>query len=216
MQPVFAQSKLDVRVPAEGGIELGAWLFLPEGDCPHPAITMAHGFAGTKEHGLERFAQAYAAAGFVVLVHDHRNFGRSGGGLRGDIGPWRQIADWRRAISYLERRPEVDPTRIGLWGTSYAGGHALVLGATDRACAASSPRFQRSAVTSKACGGFHLTPRPPWTMPSTRTREPGCAASRRASRRLSVMTPPFPPPTAPRTPSISFSSPFRTASGRTR
>src|ERR1700722_10314331 len=124
--------KLDVKVPAEGGIELGAWLFLPERDGPHAAITMAHGFAGTKEHGLERFAQAFAAAGFVVLVHDHRNFGASGGNVRGDIDPWRQIADWRRMISYLEARPEVDPTRIGLWGTSYAGGHAIVLGATDR------------------------------------------------------------------------------------
>ena len=124
--------KLDVSVPAEGGIELGAWLFLPERDGPHAAITMAHGFAGTKEHGLERFAQAFAAAGFVVLVHDHRNFGTSGGDLRGDIDPWRQIADRRRALSYLEARSEVDPARIGLWGTSNAGGHALVLGATDR------------------------------------------------------------------------------------
>jgi uncharacterized protein len=124
--------KLEVRVPAEGGIELGAWLFLPEGDGLHPAITMRHGFAGTKEHGLERFAQAFAAAGLVVLAHDHRNLGTSGGDLRGDIDPWRQIADWRRVVSYLERRPEVDPTRIGLWGSSYAGGHALVLGATDR------------------------------------------------------------------------------------
>ena len=124
--------KIDVKVPAEGGIELGAWLFLPIGEGIRPAITMAHGFAGVKEHGLERFAQAFAAAGFVVLVHDHRNFGTSGGDLRGDVDPWRQIADWRRAISYLEARPEVDPSRIGLWGTSYAGGHALVLGATDR------------------------------------------------------------------------------------
>jgi fermentation-respiration switch protein FrsA (DUF1100 family) len=124
--------KIDVKVPAEGEIELGAWLFLPKGDGTRPAITMAHGFAGAKEHGLERFAQAFAAAGFVVLVHDHRNFGTSGGDLRGDVDPWRQIADWRRAISYLEARPEVDPSRIGLWGTSYAGGHALVLGATDR------------------------------------------------------------------------------------
>ena len=124
--------KLDVMVPAEGGTELGAWLFLPKGDGTRPAITMAHGFAGTKEHHLERFAQAFAAAGFVVLVHDHRNFGTSGGDLRGDVDPWRQIADWRRAISYLEARAEVDPSRIGLWGTSYAGGHALVLGATDR------------------------------------------------------------------------------------
>ena len=69
--------KIDVKVPAEGGIELGAWLFLPKGDGIRPAITMAHGFAGAKEHGLERFAQAFAAAGFVVLVHDHRNFGTS-------------------------------------------------------------------------------------------------------------------------------------------
>jgi dienelactone hydrolase len=125
-------SRLDVRIPAEGGVELGGWLFLPEGAGARPAITMAHGYAGTKEHGIERFAKAFAAEGFVVLVHDHRNFGTSGGAPRSDIDPWRQIADWRRAISYLEARPEVDPTRIGLWGTSYAGGHAIVLGATDR------------------------------------------------------------------------------------
>ncbi|MDR3574433.1 MAG: alpha/beta hydrolase [Anaerolineaceae bacterium] len=125
-------SKIETRIPTDGGIDLGAWLFLPEGEGVHPAITMAHGFAGTREHGIARFAQAFAAAGFVVLLHDHRNFGTSGGERRGDIDPWRQIADWRRAISYLEARPEVDPTRIGLWGTSYAGGHAIVLGATDR------------------------------------------------------------------------------------
>ena len=125
-------SKLDVKLPVDGEVELGAWLFLPEGSGASPAITMAHGFAGTMEHGIERFAKAFAEAGFVVLVHDHRNFGMSGGETRGDVDPWRQIADWRRAISYLEARPEVDPARIGLWGTSYAGGHAIVLGATDR------------------------------------------------------------------------------------
>jgi len=125
-------SAVDVRIPADGGIELGARLFLPQSAAARPAITMAHGFAGTREHGLERFAGAFAAAGFVVLIHDHRNFGTSGGAPRGDIDPWRQIADWRRVISYLEARPEVDPARIGLWGTSYAGGHAIVLGATDR------------------------------------------------------------------------------------
>ena len=86
--------KIDVKVPAEGEIELGAWLFLPKEEGIRPAITMAHGFAGVKEHGLERFAQAFAAAGFVVLVHDHRNFGTSGGHLCGDVDPWRQIADW--------------------------------------------------------------------------------------------------------------------------
>ena len=97
---------------------------------PNPAISMAHGYAGVKEHGLERFAHAFAEAGFVV--HDHRNFGASDGAVRHDIDPWRQIADWRRAISLLEYLQEVDASRIGVWGTSYAGGHVLVLAATDR------------------------------------------------------------------------------------
>jgi uncharacterized protein len=122
----------DVEFEAEGGVTLRGWLFLPDGPGPHPAITMAHGYAGVKEHGLEPFARAFADDGFAVLLHDHRNFGASGGEPRHDVDPWRQVADWRRAISFLESRPEVDAQRIGLWGTSYAGGHAIVLGATDR------------------------------------------------------------------------------------
>jgi fermentation-respiration switch protein FrsA (DUF1100 family) len=124
--------RADIAFTAEGGVTLRGWLFIPDGPGPHPAITMAHGYAGVKEHGLEQFAEAFAEDGFVVLLHDHRTFGASEGFPRQDVDPWQQIADWRRAISYLESRPEVDPDRIGLWGTSYAGGHALVLGATDR------------------------------------------------------------------------------------
>ncbi|MET8288105.1 alpha/beta hydrolase [Streptomyces sp. NPDC051643] len=122
----------DVQFRADGAVQLRGWLFLPDGPGPHPAITMAHGYAAAKEHGLEPFARAFAESGFVVLVHDHRGFGASDGRPRQDVDPWRQIADWRRAISFLESLPEVDPERIGLWGTSYAGGHAIVLGATDR------------------------------------------------------------------------------------
>ncbi|MER6473067.1 enoyl-CoA hydratase-related protein [Streptomyces collinus] len=78
------------------------------------------------------FARAFADDGFVVLVHDHRTFGASDGEPRQDVDPWQQIADWRWAISYLESRPEADADRIGLWGSNYAGGHTIVLGATDR------------------------------------------------------------------------------------
>lgn len=122
----------DVEFDAEGGVTLSGWLFTPDTPGPHPAITVAHGFAGVREHGLDRYAQVFAEAGFVVLVHDHRGFGHSDGEPRFDIDPWQQIDDWRYAVSYLESLPEVDADRIGLWGTSYAGGHAIVLGATDR------------------------------------------------------------------------------------
>jgi dienelactone hydrolase len=43
---------------------------------------MAHGYAGVKEHGITRFAEAFADAGFVVLLHDHLTFGISGGEAR--------------------------------------------------------------------------------------------------------------------------------------
>lgn len=125
-------SRVEVAFPAEGGINLSAWLYLPQGAGRLPAITMAHGYGGTRAHGLDRFARLFAEAGFVVLLHDHRGFGGSSGEPRQDIDPWQQIKDWRRAISYLEAHEAVDASRIGLWGTSYAGGHAIVLGATDR------------------------------------------------------------------------------------
>ena len=122
-----------IPVDSEGEpVHLHAWLFRPEGfSGPSPAITMAHGFAGLKDRGLRGFAERFARAGFLVIVHDHRGFGLSGGTPRGDIDPWRQIADWRRVISYLESLDGIDRDRIGLWGSSYAGGHAMVLGATD-------------------------------------------------------------------------------------
>lgn len=122
----------DIAFTAEGGVTLRGWYFVPDGDGSHPAISMAHGYAGVKEHALEGFARRFAEAGFAVLLHDHRTFGSSDGEPRHDVNPWVQVEDWRRAISFLEAQPEVDPGRIGVWGSSYGGGHAIVLGATDR------------------------------------------------------------------------------------
>jgi catechol 2,3-dioxygenase-like lactoylglutathione lyase family enzyme/dienelactone hydrolase len=45
--------------------------------------------------------------------------------------PMKQIEDYRNAISYLQGEPGVDPERIGVWGSSYAGGHGITLAATD-------------------------------------------------------------------------------------
>jgi len=87
--------RMDVEFPVEGGVTLRGWLFLPDGAGPHPGISMAHGFAGMKEHGLERFARLFADAGFVVLVHDYRGFGSSGRFAalrRRPMGPDRRLA----------------------------------------------------------------------------------------------------------------------------
>src|SRR2546429_8373469 len=115
-------------ISAEGGIGLHAWVLRRTNlTTPAPAITVAHGFGGLAEGGLLHYAERFAEAGFVSIIHDHRGFGLSGGWPRQDIDPWRQIFDWRRVITYLQDLPGVDPDRIGLFGSSYAGGHALVL-----------------------------------------------------------------------------------------
>jgi len=43
-----ALSRTTVRIPTASGDELEAWLYLPEGNGPHPAVVMAHGIGAIK------------------------------------------------------------------------------------------------------------------------------------------------------------------------
>lgn len=115
-------------------VELDAWLFrsAQADDGPLPCIVMSPGFAALKAMHLDRLAERFAAAGFAVLLYDHRNFGASGGERRGEIDPWRQVEDMRELITWLATQAWADAARIGLWGSSYSGGHAITLGALDR------------------------------------------------------------------------------------
>jgi fermentation-respiration switch protein FrsA (DUF1100 family) len=124
-------NRTDVEFNAEGTI-LRGWLYRPEGDGAVPGVVMAHGFSAVKEMYLDAFAEVFAEAGMAVLVFDNRNFGASDGEPRCEIDPWAQVRDYRHAITYLQTLPGIDRERIGVWGSSYSGGHALVLGAIDK------------------------------------------------------------------------------------
>jgi uncharacterized protein len=122
----------DVEFDA-AGVRLRGWLYLPDGARgPVPAIVMAHGFSAVKEMYLDAYAEVFAQAGLAALVFDNRNFGASDGEPRQEIDPWAQVRDYRDAITWVRSRSEVDAERIGVWGSSYSGGHVLVLGAIDR------------------------------------------------------------------------------------
>lgn len=110
------------------------WLYLPDGHDSgqrHPAVAMAHGFAGVKEMDLPAFAERFAAAGVAVLLFDYRGFGASDGEPRQRLDPAMQIEDYRNALSWLQEHPAVDEQRLGVWGTSFSGAHAIHLGAFD-------------------------------------------------------------------------------------
>ena len=122
----------DIEFNAEG-VTLRGWLYRGQGVSGRaPTVVMAHGFSAVKEMYLDSFAEVFAAAGLGVLVFDNRNFGASDGEPRQEIDPWQQVRDYRHAITYATTLDEVDATRIGVWGSSYSGGHVLVVGAIDR------------------------------------------------------------------------------------
>jgi uncharacterized protein len=122
----------DIEFDAEG-VTLRGWFYSGEGASGRaPTVVMAHGFSAVKEMYLDAFAEVFASAGLNVLVFDNRGFGASDGHPRQEIDPWAQVRDYRHAITYASTLDEVDPNRVGIWGSSYSGGHVLVVGAIDR------------------------------------------------------------------------------------
>ena len=165
--------RTEVRIPAAGAT-LAGWLYLPDTAKPrHSLVVMSHGFSALKGMGLDEYASSFAQAEIACLVYDHRSFGASDGEPRQEVDPWQQVHDMRDAISYARSLPQVDPERIGVWGTSYAGSHALVVGAIDRrlrCVVAQVPLIQRipypatlgaSGQTGLPPGRFQAGPRRP-------------------------------------------------------
>jgi hypothetical protein len=115
-----------------GGETVRGDLYMPESPGPHPIVVMAGGWCYVKELVQPRYAELFAEAGIAALVFDYRCLGASDGSPRQHIDPNAQIEDYRNAISYVERRDDLDSDRIGTWGITYSGGHSLIIAATDR------------------------------------------------------------------------------------
>jgi fermentation-respiration switch protein FrsA (DUF1100 family) len=125
-------ARRDVEFDAEG-VTLRGWFYPAEGASgAAPTIVLAHGYSAVKEMYLDRYAELFSANGLNALVFDNRNFGDSDGTPRQEIDPWAQVRDYRHAITYATTLPETDSARIGVWGSSYSGGHVLVVAAIDR------------------------------------------------------------------------------------
>ncbi|WP_336052334.1 alpha/beta fold hydrolase [Streptomyces sp. CA2R101] len=109
-----------------------------------PAVLLAHGFGATKDT-LRPQAEKLARDGYAVLTWSARGFGRSTGKI-GLNDPHGEVADVRRLIDWLARRPEVrldkagDP-RVGVAGGSYGGAISLLAAGYDRRVDAIAPQI---------------------------------------------------------------------------
>src|SRR5882724_6426722 len=124
-------ARTTVRIPTASGDELEAWLYLPEGQGPHPAVVMAHGIGAIKAGGLAPFAERFRREGFAAIVFDYRHWGGSTGEPREVLSVPRQREDYGTVIGWAAAQPDIDPHRIFAWGTSFAGMHIVELAASD-------------------------------------------------------------------------------------
>lgn len=137
------------------GTRLAAEIFTPAGDAAadgFPAILLCHDWGGLKGH-LAKYAKKFARAGYTAMTFDYRGWGESDGRiiaapggprlteaaemtlkvrvLREIVDPIDQTADVKNCLAFLATEPGVDAARIGIWGTSYGAGHAVVTAAYD-------------------------------------------------------------------------------------
>lgn len=141
--PRSLAAPVSLVLPARAGLAAHALLFLPPERAAkrHAALLFMHGgpirqmLAGW--HYMDYYSNAYgfnqylASRGYVVLALNYRagiGYGldyreADGYGVAGAS----EYNDLLAAAAYLRARPDVDPSRIGLWGGSY-GGYLTALG----------------------------------------------------------------------------------------
>jgi uncharacterized protein len=110
----------EVRVGANA-----ATLTLPAGQGPFPAAVMVHGSGATSREEFQVFAAWCASLGIAVLADDKRGVGQSTGVYPGERATESAIdvlaRDAEAEVRFLASTPEIDRTRIGLFGDSQAG-----------------------------------------------------------------------------------------------
>jgi dienelactone hydrolase len=150
-----------------------------------PAVVLGQGYAGSHV-SIEKYANRFAAKGLVAMAIDYRGWGFSegfpelatpviGGGIERDnnrftykttlvrikrtkLIPQEQQQDYRNAISYIQGEPGVDYQRIGVWGSSLAGGNATAVAGQDARVKAVSVQVPAIAGPAIIPGRAHLSP----------------------------------------------------------
>jgi len=139
-QGTFSLTRADVLPPAfqeeevtfkNGDVVLSGTLELPLTKGPHPAVVFLHGSGPEGRYASRFLAQYFAQHGIAALIYDKRGVGKS-------KGDWQQsdfIAladDAISGIHLLQKRSDITPKEIGVYGHSQGGSLAPLVAAKSR------------------------------------------------------------------------------------
>jgi len=147
--PVTTIRLYDLRYDGADGTPVRGWYLLPVGDRPGPLPVILRLNGYSCDRALPHEMLKWTSLGYAVVSVDIRGQG----GLTPDLAsyPEGRIGGWMtqgitepekyyfkhvfldniRAIDFLETRPELDASRIGLLGYSQGGGMALAAAGLD-------------------------------------------------------------------------------------
>ncbi|HVM91644.1 MAG TPA: dienelactone hydrolase family protein [Terriglobales bacterium] len=114
--PPVTQTQLTFEA---GGKLIRLDAYTPEGGTSLPAVIALHG-AGGGVQGMDRYATLLAEQGFAVFVLHY--FDRTGTQFADKPTIFKNFPIWMKtlwdAVSFVEKRPNVDPARVALLGFS--------------------------------------------------------------------------------------------------
>lgn len=132
-------------------------LYTPDRPKDPPVVVLAPGAGLAWKPSLEPTAERLAERGYAVLAFDHRGFGTSSEGKL--VSPGRQRADFDAALETARDAPEVDGSRLALWGMDLSAGNALAVAADS---------FDVDAVIARFPTVVGVTLLPSWVRPRLR------------------------------------------------
>lgn len=132
-QPVFYSGKGDTLkrdftvestwFTTSGGHKLNGWMIRPTGMKPDITLLHFHGNAGCLLSQYQALVPL-VEKGFQVFAFDYSGFGMS----EGEATREQVLLDGRAAVDYVRSRPDVNGTRLVLYGQSLGGHLAAVVG----------------------------------------------------------------------------------------
>jgi dienelactone hydrolase len=120
------------------GLTVYGFMNTPRGKGPFPVVLVLHGYVNPHTYRTpfgytQRYADALAEAGFLVIHPDYRGHGRSEGQAEGSTNLFRvgYAVDVLNLITHLQRLPDARSGAVGLFGHSMGGGIALRVAAVN-------------------------------------------------------------------------------------